>query len=218
MVLLVAALLIAWGLYELGRYRGGFDMIEAQAQQQAFEEQLAALGREAALTREKNAVLERSAQIEREAYKQLERTVSGLQDEILELKEELAFYRGIVSPGDASKGLEIQSFELSRRGQHNPLHYKLVLTQVLNNSQVASGTVAVGIEGQQEGETREYQLSQLSEEEGELRFRFKYFQILEGELHLPEGFTPSKVNITVKPRTKSHKRLSQSVDWAVQEN
>jgi hypothetical protein len=78
--------------------------------------------------------------------------------------------------------------------------------------------VAVGIEGQQEGETREYQLSQLSEEEGELRFRFKYFQILEGELHLPEGFTPSKVNITVKPRTKSHKRLSQSVDWAVQEN
>jgi hypothetical protein len=218
LVLVLGAVFSGWGLYELGRYRGGYDLLETRAQQQAFTEQLAAVEREATKVREQKAILERSAQIEREAYKQLEATVSGLQDEILELKEELAFYRGIISPSDASKGLEIQSFELNRRGKGNPIHYKLVLTQVLNNNSIASGSISVSIEGELKGERQEYQLAQLSEEEGELRFRFKYFQILEGELHLPEGFAPSKVTITVKPRTKSHKRLSQSYDWAVQES
>jgi hypothetical protein len=217
-LLLLAAVLSAWGLYEFGRYRGGYDLLETQAQQDDYEAQLAALGREATQMREQKAIIERSQQIEREAYKQLEGTVTGLQDEILELKEELAFYRGIVSPTDASQGLGIQSFELSRRGTGTAIHYKLVLTQVLNNNTVASGNVAVSIEGEQGGKIQQYELSQLSEEDGELRFRFKYFQILEGDLHLPDGFTPSKVNITVKPRTRSHKRLSQSFDWTVQES
>jgi hypothetical protein len=93
-----------------------------------------------------------------------------------------------------------------------------VLTQVLSNNNVASGSVAVSIGGELEGKAQQYELSQLSEEDGELSFRFKYFQILEGEFLLPEGFTPSKVNITVKPRSKSQKKLSQSYDWAVQES
>ena len=211
-------LLGMWGAFEFGRYRGGFDIIAAHAQQSANEEQLGLLATETNELREQKAILERSAKIEQEAYKQLETTVSGLQDEILELKGELAFYRGIVSPSDDAKGLDVQSFELSSRGDHRTVHYKLVLTQILNNNTMASGTVAFGVEGVEGGETREYLLPQLSEQEGELRFRFKYFQILEGELSLPEGFNPRKVNSTVKPRTKSQKRLSQSYDWSVQES
>jgi hypothetical protein len=216
--LVLGAMLSAWGLYEFGRYRGGFDLLDAQQQKHAFEERIAATEHGAAKVREQNAILERSRQIEQEAYKQLEKTVSGFQDEILELKEELAFYRGIVSPSDAGKGLDIQAFELSRRNGSGAVHYKLVLTQVLSNSSTASGSVAVSIGGELDGKAQQYKLSQLSEKEGELRFRFKYFQILEGEFYLPDGFTPSKVSIVVKPRTKSHKKLSQSFDWAVQES
>lgn len=216
--LLLLAVLSAWGAYEYGRYRGGFDLLDAQSQEESFQEQLAAQQREVEKIREQKAILERSGQIEREAYKQLEGTVSGLQDEILELKEELAFYRGIIAPNDASEGLGIQSFVLSSKGEATPIHYKLVLTQVLNNNTIASGQVAITVEGEQKGKIQQYQLSQLSKEDGDLRFRFKYFQILEGDLRLPDGFTPSKVNITVKPRTKSHKRMSKTFDWTVQES
>lgn len=218
LTLLVGAVLSGWGLFEFGRYRGGYDIVEAKTQKDAFEEKFSGLEKEAAKTREQNAILERSRQIEQEAYKQLEKTVSGLQDEILELKEELAFYRGIVSPSDNSKGLDIQSFELDRRGVSDAIHYKLVLTQVLSNNTTTSGSVDVRIGGTLKGKSQQYALSQLSEEDGELSYRFKYFQILEGELHLPDGFTPSKVTITVKPRIKSHKKLTQSFDWAVQES
>ncbi len=214
----VLTLLVAWGLYELGRYHSGFDILAVQQERGGYEEQLEILAAEISQLREQKAILERSTQIEQEAYKQLETTVTGLQDEILELKGELAFYRGIISPADAAKGLKVQSFELRSRGTGGGYHYKLVLTQVLNNDTVVSGSVALAVEGQESGEVREYPLQQLSKEDSELRFRFKYFQILEGELNLPEGFTPSKVSITVKPRTKSHKQLSQSYDWVVQES
>ena len=215
---LLVTLLSAWGLFEVGRYRSGFDIIAAQELQGEYDTQVAALAMETSQLREQKAILERSAQIEQEAYKQLETTVTGLQDEILELKGELAFYRGIVSPSDDAQGLDIQSFELANRGVGRTFRYKLVLTQILNNNTVASGTVAFAVGGLENGEAREYLLQQLSGQEGELRFRFKYFQILEGELDLPDGFSPSKVTITVKPRTKSHKRQSQSYDWAVQES
>jgi len=215
--LILGTVLSAWGLFEFGRYQAGYDMLEVQTEQDDYESKLADLGRHATELREQKAILERSQKIEREAYKQLEGTVSGLQDEILELKQELAFYRGIVSPTDARAGLGIQSFELSH-GAGKSIHYKLVLTQVLSNNTTASGYVALVIGGEKGGKTQQYELSQLSGEKGELRFRFKYFQILEGELHLPDGFTPSKVDITVKPSSRSHKRLSRSYDWSVKES
>lgn len=213
---IVLSLLTAWGMFEFGRYRSGFDIITVQQQRSEQAEQLDALAAEISQLREQKAILERSTQIEQEAYKQLETTVTSLQDELLELKGELAFYRGIISPADASKGLNVQSFSLSNGGGRT-YHYKLVLTQILNNTAVASGTVDLVVEGQEKGEAQQYPLRQLSKQD-EMRFRFKYFQILEGELDLPEGFSPSKVSITVKPRTKSHKRLSQSYDWEVQES
>ncbi len=206
----VLVLLTAWGMFEFGRYRSGFDILTVQQQRSEYADQLAALAAENNQLREQKAILDRSTQIEQEAYKQLETTVTGLQDELLELKGELAFYRGIISPPDAAKGLNVQSFEIRNRGEGRTYDYKLVLTQILNNDALASGTVVFVVEGQQEGKAKEYPLRQLSKQNGDLHFRFKYFQILEGALDLPEGFTPSKVSITVKPRTKSHKQLSQS--------
>ena len=215
---IAAVLLVAWGMFEYGRYRSGFDIIAVQQQRGEHAEQLDAMAAEIRQLREQKAILERSTQIEQEAYKQLEGTVTTLQDEMLELKGELAFYRGIISPSDAAKGLSVQSFNLYSRGAEGKYNYKLVLTQILNNTKIASGTVALVVEGQENGETQKYPLQQLSKRNKELRFRFKYFQIIEGELDLPEGFSPSKVSITVKPRTRAHKQLSQSYDWVVQES
>lgn len=212
------AILVAWLLFEYGRHRGGYDVVAAQEQERAWTQQLVELGRENTRLREQQAILERSSQIEREAYKQLEGTVNGLQDEILELKEELAFYRGIVSPGDAKKGLNLQSFELIPTREARKFRYKMVLTQVLSNGNVAFGNIAFSVEGSQGGEAKEYTLAQLSGNDNLLRFRFKYFQAFEGEFALPEGFNPSKVNLVVKPKSRSHKQLTESIEWMVQES
>jgi hypothetical protein len=213
------AILTAWGMYEYGRHDGGYDVIAAFDKRQQLQQKLDSSHKTNSQLREQMAVLERSSQIEQEAYKQLESTVNGLQDEILELKGELAFYRGIVSPGDAQKtGLNLQTFELNPTLIERKFHYKLVLTQVLSNGTVAYGKISFSVEGSQEGKPKEYTLAQLSKNTRELSFRFKYFQSFEGDISLPEGFIPSKVNLVVKPKSRKHTQLTESINWMIQEN
>ena len=214
----VLALLLAWGMYEYGRYQGGFRMLESRAIEVGMQQRIEGLQQEAQQMREQNAILARSAEIDREAYRQLEVSVNLLHDEMSELKRELEFYRGIVSPGDASHSLEVQRFELQRTAMGR-YRYTLVLTQVLDNSNWAEGIVAFVVEGSESSEAKSYSLAELSEEhEGDLAFRYRYFQFFEGELVLPEGFMPKQVALEVKPRGRTHKAFSQSYDWLVQEN
>ena len=210
-------LLVAWGLYEYGRYQGGFHQQQAKLIQLQQQEENAALRRENQQIHEQNVILTRGAKIDREAYRQLEARVNGLQDELVELKSELDFYRGIVSPGDANHSLEIQRFELQAAGEQR-YRYTLVLTQVLDNSNWAQGNVEFRVQGNENGEAKTYTLAQLSEHEGHLSFRYRYFQFFEGELALPEGFEPSKVELEVKPRGRVHRSFSQSFDWVAQES
>jgi hypothetical protein len=215
----VLSMLLAWGIFEFGRYRAGYDRLEAAAALAAVNGQIAELERQHGALREQSAVLERSGQIERQAYKQLEGAVTGLQDEILELKAELAFYRGIVSPDDASTGLSLQGFELSAGSQLRQYRYKVVLTQVLNNGTVARGDLRFEVEGTLQGEAKSYPLEQLSvsQEKTPLAFKFKYFQIIDGDFMLPDGFEPIKVTLTVIPKSSTHKKLTQAFDWVVKE-
>ena len=217
--MVVLGLLIAWATFELGRYRAGFDTLAASDAMASLQLQITQLEQQQTSLREDNAMLERSGQIERQAYKQLEGAVTGLQDEILELKEELAFYRGIISPKDATKGLKLQDFVLSGGGEERQYRFKVVLTQVLNNGTLARGNLQFEVEGLHKGETRRYTLSQMSDTKDKdgPAFRFKYFQILEGEFMLPEEFEPIKVNLTVKPKSRAHKKLTQAFDWVVVE-
>lgn len=217
-VVLFLLLLIAV-TFEFGRYRAGYDSLATSDAYSALHLQIAELEKQHSTLHEQNAILERSGQIERQAYKQLEGAVTGLQDEILELKEELAFYRGIVSPKDATKGLIIQDFELSQGALPRHYRYKVVLTQVLNNGTVARGNLHFEVEGVQKGEQKRYTLEQMSDSKDKSgpAFRFKYFQIMEAEFMLPEGFEPIKVNLTVKPKSKAHNKLTQAFDWVVGE-
>lgn len=211
------AAVTAWGIYEWGRHQGGFHFLENRAFIANLEGQLTDLGQDNMQLREQNAILARGSKIDREAYKQLEGTVNGLQGEIMELKRELDFYRGIISPSDASRGLEIQRFELRPHGE-GLYQYSLVLTQVLDNSNVAQGSIEIRVDGTESGESKEYVLAQLGDGNGELAFHYRYFQSFEGELRLPNGFVPKQVNLDIKPRGKTYKPFSQSFDWVVREN
>lgn len=213
------SLVLAWGIFEFGRYRGGHDAKAAAVAISVLQGQISGLEQQHSALREQSAILERSGQIERQAYKQLEGAVTGLQDEILELKAELAFYRGIVSPEDANAGLSLQGFELSTGALPRQYHFKVVLTQVLNNGTVVRGNMRLEVAGLLQGEQKSYTLEQLSdrqEKEG-IAFRFKYFQIIDGDFILPEGFEPSKVNLIVIPKSSKHKKLTQPFDWVVTE-
>ncbi len=213
-----AVVAAGWSLFEYGRYRAGFDHVAAAREYRALAAEKAALEQQLEALREQNAVLERAVQVERKAAADIKLSLQALQSEILELNEELAFYRGIVSPRQAARGLHLQSFKLTPAGHDGTYRYKVVLTQVLKNDRLAYGTVRLRLEGIQGGRPRSLDLSQVTEKGvKELKYRFKYFQDLHGELHLPDGFRLQRVTVQVRPRGGSRDMIEKTFDWETRE-
>jgi len=137
-IVLLVLLISGWTLFDYGRYLAGYDSRDTESEIEGLLQTQAHLEKRIELLREDKAVLERAAQIERKAYNELDTTLKILQAEILEHKEELAFYRGIVSPKDSSSGLYLQNFFLTQNGDTRNYRYKVVLTQVLKNSRLSN--------------------------------------------------------------------------------
>jgi hypothetical protein len=216
----ILALLIAgWSLFDYGRYLAGYDSAEVEHERGVLLDLKMELEHEIDQLREEKALLERASQIERQAYAELDATLKVLQEEILELKEELAFYRGIVSPRDASSGLQLQTFKIEPNGQSNNYRYKVVLTQVLKNDRLAKGRVNLFIDGLQNGvEPVTLELKDVSEKQiKELSYRFKYFQSLDGDLKLPAQFKPLRITLQITPSSRKQGAIEKTIEWTRQE-
>lgn len=217
MVYTVLAVLVAaaiGGAFEFGRLRAGFDAAEVGRQRQLREAELAEMTRQNRELRERIALLERSSEIDREAREQVQNNLSSMQDEVLELREELAFYRGIVSPEDAQAGLRVQRFELSSGPAEDLYHYRLVLIQAIKHDRRASGTVDVVVHGVRDGQPVSLPLQELvTGDMDEMKYSFKYFQDFEGDLRLPSGFTPARVDIAILPGGRAADAIRRTVNW-----
>ena len=215
---LLVLFISGWTLFDYGRFESGYDSRDSASKiDELFDAQEHLQSRIETL-REEKAVLERAAQIERKAYNELDTTLKVLQAEILEHKEELAFYRGIVSPKDSSSGLYLQNFYLSQNGDTRSHRYKVVLTQVLKNSRLISGKVKLQFDGLLNGESKVLQLRAVTAKKvRDLNYRFKYFQNVEGVVEFPEGFSLLRVKVQILPRGKQRGMIEKTIEWTFEE-
>ena len=139
-----------------------------------------------------------------------------MQQELLAQKEELIFYQGIVSPKDAALGVNLQSFEVRKKNSQNQYSYKMVLTKSGKSTKKVKGGASVLIRGETGDGVNEFKISDLALEKSPkaTKFSFRYFQVFEGDIALPEGFVPFEVEIGIKPTTKKVKSFSETISWA----
>ncbi len=203
-------------LYELGRFQAGYHRIAVAEQRSELKDRIAELERIRRDLRAQLTRIETSRAIDREAYAQVEANLAELQSQILEQQEDLAFYRGIVSPADGASGLRIQKFEVFRRSEGSLYRLRLVLVQAMKHDRRASGVVHVSIEGAREGEPVTYALADLSPDgTDQLAYSFRYFQDFDHDVVLPTGFVPHRVNVEVSPRGRPARTIRESFDWDV---
>jgi len=164
---------------------------------------------------QRNAHLDGSSKIERDAYELANQELVRLQQELLAQKEELVFYRGIVSPKTAALGVNLQSFEMRKKNSQNQYSYKMILTKNGKSTQKIRGSTNVVIRGEKNGTVSELKLSDLRLENAgkDTKFTFRYFQVFEGDIAIPEGFEPFEVEIGIKPTTKKVKSFSETISW-----
>ncbi|MDH3374689.1 MAG: hypothetical protein OEM85_15085, partial [Gammaproteobacteria bacterium] len=139
----------------------------------------------------------------------------ALQAKIQEQREAIAFYRGIVSPADGTAGLRVQDLKLTRGQSERAFNIRLVLVQSLKHDRKVSGNVNLSIEGEQSGAAATLSLSQVLPDEASANwpFSFRYFQDFDKEIVLPDGFTPNKITIEVRSKTRSIDSIEESYSW-----
>jgi len=213
----IVLLFMAWGTYEVGYYRAGFDNTDLRDQRDILAKRMDEVERFNKVLREKNAVLEQSKRIDKAAMTNVDDTIQGLQKEILELKEEVSFYRGIVSPNEIDNSVKIESMEVHAVGaaDQGAYRFKLVITQPRSNKSEIKGRGDISITGMLDGRQKSLSLADITNKRmKQLEIRFKYFQTIEGNIVLPNGFQPTAVIIEVSPKGKGLSDIHKNFDWA----
>ena len=208
---------VAIGGYFFGQYRAGFNLLEAKEIEAELKTAIYLQEQQKAEVQDQLAIAKRANQVDVAAHQQIKIDLKDLQQENFELREEVDFYRGIVAPRESSQGLRIDQFSVTKTSGHNLYHFTLVLTQVKKNQRFTRGSVKLTFEGAKNGLPKTLALNQLSvEKKKDLKFKFRYFQKLEGDLVLPDGFIPRQVLVNVIPRKK--KNIQSHFDWPYQNN
>lgn len=211
--LIVVVLLGTGGMiYNHGLSMAGFERLSASRLQQDLQNEIARLEKENQSLREALARAERTLQMDQTAYQQLDRSLKVSAQEIVKLREELNFYRNIISPPNKKSGLRIQSLKLeSAAADSNTYRYKMVLIQALKHDQKVRGKARFEISGLKAGENTVLRFPQPTDEP--IRFSFKYFQDIEGKLELPPDFKPQWIKVSVTSRGRNAQTVEQIYPW-----
>lgn len=158
------------------------------------------------------------SQIDRQAVEDVRGTVREHRQTIAELNEEISFYKGLMSPTDRERGLSFRSWEVYAGSDALRYQFKLVVQQLAVKHLLLRGAVTVMLVGKQDGVAKVLSLETISEQikSQNIDLRFKYFQYIEGELELPQGFVAERVDIVAKASKPKAVKIEKQFAWAVQ--
>ncbi|GHD33394.1 DUF6776 family protein [Halioglobus pacificus] len=158
-------------------------------------------------------------EVDRATIEILRREIAQQKLQIAELEEGIQFYRGLMAPGEIGQGLSLRPMELVSTGVERRYLYRLVAQQEARKHSTLQGELYAEIVGTVDGERKTYPLSSLTDdmETSVQKLRFKYFQSVEGELTLPEGFQPEVINVVASARTPRNMEAREQYIWQPQE-
>ncbi len=216
---LLAMLIVASVFAGAGYWTGVRHHLEAIVENQEMKGQLRSLKSKHVELRGVAAVDRHGSVLEKKATERVRQDNVLLQNKVAELQEAVSFYKGIMAPLRNDKGLRIEKLSVQRTADSARYRYKVVLTQVANNSSYVSGSLHIRVLGTSKGEQKALSLKALSESANKdgAKFKFRYFQDLSGELTLPGGFIPDQVEVVAQSRGKKAMRLERLFDWKIEE-
>ncbi len=167
----------------------------------------------------KLADIQLSQVVDGDANESLRQTIKSLRAELSASQDEVLFYRQLMAPSEAQRGLRVEKLELNPGATPAEIKYRLLLTQVSDKNDWASGTVTVDIVGNSANEQVVLPLTEMTQVESyPLAFKFRYFQDFTGTLVVPEGLKPEQVVVTAATSGKDGKRVQKTFSWTLEED
>ena len=216
--LVLGVAISAAGGWAYGYYKTMLTQQTELADQSELTAEIDSLRLENANLRRQIAILDRSSVMDQQANAEVQGTITSLRERVAQLEEDIVFYRQVVAEETEDTGLMIGQLDLDATTDPGRYRYKLVMRQKdADGDTFLVGHVNVNLVGLQDEEQVILALRDISEAEDELdiRLRFKYFQNIEGELALPEGFQPDRVQIAAVSTEPVSQTISEDFGWVV---
>ncbi len=155
---------------------------------------------------------ERQLQVERAAQKSLADELALLQDENMELKEEVAFYRGILNESAATGVLKLYSFKLNKGKLPGQYEYHVMLIQSGRHDKMAQGSLDLKLSALQNGVPVTLPLSDGLKTIEPIKVNFKYYQRVDGNFVLPPALEKPSVALSLTGNGLKASGIRQQLD------
>jgi hypothetical protein len=158
-------------------------------------------------------------QMGQQALEMVRRDLADQKEQIASLEEGLQFYRSLMAPGEIAQGLSLRPLELVALDNPGYYSYRIVAQQEARKHSQLKGELSVEVIGVLAGQQVSYSLAELSSdiEGSEIALRFRYFQSIDGELSLPEGFEPRSVSLVATATAPRKMEVREQYPWQVTE-
>lgn len=221
-ILLLLGSLALYVVFELGRYKAGYDAMQAAAERDALQLQINQQQQSMREMRVQLAAAEEARVAEVRERSEVARTIGELQAQVERQQQDVEFYRGLVAQPNQSKEavlVGVQQFHIASLQGNQTYALRFSLNRQLRPGEPLSGVFGITIDGTKDGVPISASLTDLAGGKtggkDELPFNVRYTTSIDQEVILPEDFKPERVTIELRPDKKGVSPYRQTFVWRV---
>lgn len=198
-----------------GQHDASRNYLVTAADNQILVAELTSVREEAASLRSQVAISGRTSIMDQRANEEVQSTINGLRQRIMQLEQDVSFYRQVMAPEQLETGLIIAEFALTPTEFPGRYRFKAVFRQAGAGDSVLEGRVQIAVSGARNGEQVEVPLQELVPEPGvvDSTLRFRYFQNIEGELEVPDDFVPGQIEVRADSVRPTERQVEKIFSW-----
>ncbi len=198
----------------LASYRAAPELLSIQTEVRQARSDVERLRQDLERSERARSMSEKSDQVSRTANESLQATLRSQEDDLAELRSDIAFFQRLMDGKSGRKGLSVQDPAIRAIPGGRGYNLRVTLTQNLRKGEVTKGTVAISVEGMQGDRMVVLPWDSLSgRQPGAVPpFSFKYFQQFESSFILPQGFSPNRLRLVLK--SEQGDNVEQNFAWS----
>jgi len=196
---LAAAIAAARWIYDAGRSIAGFDKSTTSEEIATLHTRIGELDGELQTLRQLASSAESSLKMERSAQAQLAQQVRTLEADNAALKQDLAFFEGLIPDRiDGEAGVKISRFRVDRDGGDGPYRYRMMVVHNPTKQQKDfRGDIQFSLLVRQGSKDVMIQLPPNGTDRDRYRIEIRHFSRSEGELPVPPGALLKSVEVRI---------------------
>lgn len=212
-LLIIVVLSALVGTYFYSHYRTASVLI-SEDQAKELRTELASVDAEAQDLRQQVTKYQLNAEVDRQVIDEIRHQVVTQREQIAALEREVAVYRIMTSPKNNNpQGISFGVFSVvpvaDDGAPANLQRIKLAIQKLAEGDKEFQGELEFTIVGLRGGKEEKIPLSRLEQVRENIApladvipLQFKFFQSIEADIHIPDGFVPSRVELSVRSASK----------------